>query len=84
MDGKIKFSILIAAYNVEKYLGECLDSIVRQSFDAYEIIIIDDGSEDGTGIIVDEYSRKYKKIKSFHWENHGLILSRRNTNMLFF
>ncbi|MEY8480769.1 glycosyltransferase family 2 protein [Lachnospiraceae bacterium 48-21] len=77
MDGKIKFSILIAAYNVEKYLGECLDSIVRQSFDAYEIIIIDDGSEDGTGIIVDEYSRKYKKIKSFHWENHGLILSRR-------
>ena len=51
MDGKIKFSILIAAYNVEKYLGECLDSIVRQSFDAYEIIIIDDGSEDGTGII---------------------------------
>jgi glycosyltransferase involved in cell wall biosynthesis len=77
MDEKLEFSIIIAAYNEEKYLKKCLDSILCQQFDSYEIIIIDDGSTDATGSIADEYGGRNVNIKVIHWENHGLILTRR-------
>lgn len=71
------YSILIAAYNVENYICECLDSVLGQEFKDYEIIIIDDGSTDNTGEICDSYAERNKNIRVMHWENHGLVLSRR-------
>lgn len=69
-------SIIIPVYKVEKYLHECLDSILYQSFSDLEILLIDDGSPDYSGIICDEYSRIDKRIKVFHQENKGVGFSR--------
>ena len=55
----MKISIIIPVYNVEKYLRECLDSILAQSYKDFEIILVDDGSTDSSGNICDEYSMKY-------------------------
>lgn len=53
------FSIIVPVYNVEEYLDECLESIISQTFSDYEIILIDDGSKDKSGLICDEYCKKY-------------------------
>ncbi|MBC7364852.1 MAG: glycosyltransferase family 2 protein, partial [Candidatus Aminicenantes bacterium] len=71
------FSIIIAAYNTEKYIRECLDSILGQTFYNYEVIIVDDGSTDGTGMICEEYAIRYDKIKVIHQENRGLLKARK-------
>lgn len=74
----MRFSILIPVYNVERYLEQCLDSVINQSFKDFEIILIDDGSTDNSGKICDEYAEKYPNIiKIFHKENEGLLLTRR-------
>lgn len=74
----MRFSILVPVYNVEKYLKQCLDSILSQTFTDYEVILADDGSTDSSGKICDEYVKKYPdKIKVFHKENEGLLLTRR-------
>lgn len=72
-----KFSVLIAAYNAEKYLDECIQSILVQKYQDYEVIIVNDGSTDSTYDICQKYAAMCGKIKVFSWENHGLILSRR-------
>ena len=59
-------------YNVERYLVKCLDSILQQDFNDYEVLLIDDGSPDNSGIIADDYDRKYTNIKSYHKINGGL------------
>lgn len=69
---KMKISIIIPIYNVEQYLEECIDSAINQTFKAYEIILVDDGSEDSSGIICDRYERKYSEIKVIHKKNGGL------------
>jgi len=66
------FSIIIPVYNVEKYLRECVDSIISQTFSDYEIILVDDGSVDSSPEICDEYSKKDKRIKVIHKINGGL------------
>lgn len=66
------FSIIIPVYNVEKYLGECIESVLTQSFQSYEIILVNDGSTDTSGDICDEYAKKDKRIKVIHQENKGL------------
>ena len=60
------FSIIIPVYNVEQYLRECVESILMQSCDDYEIILVDDGSSDKSGKICDKYSEKNNKIKVVH------------------
>ncbi len=65
------FSLIIPVYNVEKYLGECIDSILRQDFSDYELILVDDGSKDSSGKICDSYSEKYDFIKTIHKKNGG-------------
>lgn len=72
-----RFSILISAYNAEKYIGYCLESIQKQEFIDYEIILVDDGSTDKTYTICKQYAAIDDRINLFHWENHGLILARR-------
>jgi len=68
---KIKVSIVIPIYNVEKYLRQCLDSVVNQTLKELEIICVDDGSTDNSGKICDEYALKDKRIKVIHKENGG-------------
>ncbi len=66
-----KVSVLMPAYNVERFLEECMDSIVGQSLDDMEIICIDDGSKDRTGEILDSYAEKDNRIRVIHKENSG-------------
>lgn len=72
-----KYSILIPVYNVEKYLNNCIDSVLNQTFHDFEIIAINDGSTDSSGLICDEYSSRDPRIRVFHQKNQGLLLTRR-------
>ena len=75
----MKFSVLIPVYNVDSYLKKCLDSIINQDFDDYEIIIVDDGSTDKSSALCDEYMEYYSdKITVIHKKNEGLMLARRD------
>ncbi len=65
------FSIIIPCYNVEKYLAECVDSILAQTVDTFEIILVNDGSRDNTGAICDAYAAKDARIRVIHKENGG-------------
>ncbi|WP_042721980.1 glycosyltransferase family 2 protein, partial [Flavobacterium sp. B17] len=68
-----KISIIIPVYNVEQYLAKCLDSVVCQTYQNIEIIVVNDGSKDNSAQIITDYARKYPdKIKSYHKENGGL------------
>lgn len=69
-------SIIVPVYNVEEYLVECLDSIVKQSYSNIEIIIVDDGSTDGSGKICKEYLKKDNRIKYYKKKNGGLSSAR--------
>lgn len=70
------FSIVIPVYNVEKYLLDCLNSIASQSFEDYEVILVDDGSTDNSGKICDDFCLTHNKFKAFHKENEGLLKTR--------
>lgn len=72
-----KLSIVVPVYNVEKYLNQCIDSIVAQSFKDFELIIVDDGSTDRSGSICDEYAETDPRIVVVHTENHGVVTARR-------
>ncbi len=73
----MKLSYIIPVYNVEKYINECIDSILGQSFDGYEIILVDDASPDNCPRICDEYAEKYPEIiRVIHQENKGLAGAR--------
>lgn len=76
---KHKFSLIIPAYNVEKYIKKCLDSVLNQTYNNYEIIIINDGSTDNTSKILERY-KSNKKIKIINQENKGLS-NARNTGV---
>ena len=75
-----KVSVIIPVYNVRKYLAESLDSIINQTYKNLEIIIINDGSDDGSEIICEEYAKKDPRIKLIHRENGGLSAAR-NTGL---
>lgn len=75
-----KVSIIIPAYNVEKYLAECLDSAIGQSHQDKEIIIINDGSTDSTAEIISNYQKKHREIIAITTENRGQS-SARNTGI---
>ena len=69
-------SLIIPIYNVEKYLDECLESVINQSFKDYEVILVDDGSTDSSGKTADCYAEKYGYISVIHKENGGLSSAR--------
>lgn len=69
-------SVIIPVYNVDKYLKECVESILSQTYSNMEIILVDDGSTDKSGSICDEYADKDSRIITLHKENGGLSSSR--------
>ena len=70
------FSIIIPCYKVEKYIRECLDSVLAQNILDWEAICVDDGSPDRTGAILDEYATKDSRIEVIHQANGGLSAAR--------
>ena len=64
-------SVIVPVYKVEPYLRQCLDSLIGQTKQEIEIILIDDGSPDNCGQICEEYAKKDSRIKVFHQENQG-------------
>lgn len=73
----VEISVTVPVYNVEKYLSRCLNTILNQTFKQdYEIICVDDGSTDNSGQILDEYGKRYSKIKVIHQKNQGLSVAR--------
>ncbi len=70
-------SVIIPVYNTIDYFRECLDSVMSQTFNDYEVIIVDDGSTDGSGNVADEYASRYINVRVIHKENEGLVLARK-------
>lgn len=73
---KVKLSLIVPAYNVAPYLQACISSIVANSFQNYELLLIDDGSTDETGLICDKLAQEYDKITVFHTDNRGVCSAR--------
>ena len=71
-----KFSVLIPMYNCEKYIKRAIESVLNQNYDAYEIIVLDDGSKDQSAKIVQELMKKHKNITYKHKKNEGLAQAR--------
>ena len=69
-------SVIVPVYNTEKYLRRCLDSILAQTFTDYELILVDDGSTDGSGVICDRYEARDDRIHVIHQSNEGVAAAR--------
>lgn len=71
-----KISIIIPAYNIEQYIAATLDSVLAQSYSNFEVIVVDDGSKDGTGAIIDAYALKDFRVRAIHQANGGVTAAR--------
>lgn len=80
MNNTPKISIIVPVYNVEKYVRQCIDSILSQSFTDFELLLINDGSKDKSGDICDEYAAEDSRIRVIHKENGG-VSSARNVGL---
>lgn len=65
-------SVIVPLYNVEKYIGQCVESILKQSYENFEIVLVDDGSTDNSSNIIDRYGDKDTRVKVFHKPNGGI------------
>ena len=80
MDNKELISIIVPVYNVKEYLDKCIESIVNQTYENIEIVIVDDGSSDGSEIKCDEWKKRDSRVVVIHQENRG-ISAVRNTGI---
>lgn len=80
LDSMPLVSVIIPVYNVEKYLARCLDSVVAQTYQNLEIILVNDGSTDASGEICRQYGQSDSRIRLFTQENQGLSAAR-NTGL---
>lgn len=71
-----KISVIVPVYNVEKYLSECIESILKQSYTDFELLLIDDGSSDSSGMICEQYASLDNRIIVVHQENAGVSVAR--------
>lgn len=69
-------SVVIPVYNAERYLRECVDSVLVQTYSALDIVLVDDGSTDNSGVICDEYAAKDTRVRALHFDNGGLSVAR--------
>ncbi len=74
----MKVSIIVPVYNVEEYLRKCLDSLVNQTYQNIEIIIVNDGTKDNSQSIIDEYKKKFSKLINSYMKENGGLASARN------
>ena len=72
----IKFSVIVPVYGVEKYIDQCVQSLLIQTYKNYELILVDDGSPDNCGQICDQYAEKDNRIRVVHKKNGGLSSAR--------
>ena len=72
----VKISVIVPVYNVEKYIKRCIDSILSQTFEDYELILLDDGSTDQSGTICDNYAEQNKCVRVIHQKNQGQASAR--------
>lgn len=77
LDRRVLFSICIPVYNVALYINQCLDSILNQGFDDYEVVMVDDGSKDDSLKICEEYQKKDSRFHVVHQDNAGAIAARK-------
>lgn len=73
----VLFTVVIPVYNIEKYLNDCLDSLVHQMFTDFEVILVDDGSTDSSATICDSYAKKDSRFQVIHKKNEGVSIARR-------
>ena len=71
-----EISVIIPVYNTERYLRECFDSVIGQTFDRIEILLMDDGSTDGSPAICDAYAEKDSRVRVYHRDNRGVSAAR--------
>lgn len=71
-----KISVVCAVYKAEQYLRRCVDSILNQTFGDFELLLVEDGSPDGSGAICDEYARKDSRVRVYHKPNEGVSATR--------
>lgn len=76
------FSIVVPVYNVQSYLEECVQSVLRQTFSDFEMILVDDGSTDGSGVLCDKLAERDSRIRVYHQENQGPSVARNNGLLL--
>lgn len=68
---RYKISVIVPVYNKEEYIGQCIDSILGQTYRKLELVLVDDGSTDGSGEICDAYGEKDERVRVFHQKNGG-------------
>lgn len=71
-----KVSVIVPVYRVERYIRQCIDSILTQTFTDWELLLVDDGSPDSSGLICEEYALKDNRIRVFHKANNGVSSAR--------
>ncbi len=69
-------SVIVPVYNVKPYLARCLDSLLKQTHTNFELLLVNDGSKDGSAFILEEYAKKDSRIRVIHQENMGVSLAR--------
>ncbi|PXX48929.1 glycosyltransferase involved in cell wall biosynthesis [Hungatella effluvii] len=83
MEKICKVSIIVPVYNVEKYIAVCLSSLIVQTIDSYEVIIVDDGSTDGSASIIKKYVDEYPQLIKFYEKENGGLGSARNLGLQY-
>jgi glycosyltransferase involved in cell wall biosynthesis len=76
MENRFKASVVVAAYNAQKSIPKCVDSLLRQTLRGVEVILVDDGSKDGTGAVCDGYAGRHSNVVSLHRRNGGCGVAR--------